>query len=200
MPRLTSGRTLEEHREHMQEQILDAFEEVLAEKGWDAVTMREVASRAGATRTVVYNYHADRTALLVAWSDREMDRFLDLCERELAERSDPVERLDLLTTLVLTEYSVQRGPTADIHGVLSPKDQAALDGHAKPLHEAVAFVLRSGNLSGQMDCDDAETAGRVILAALETERPTLHGGGRLDESVARIQPVVRRIAGVGPGV
>ncbi len=52
-------------------QLLDAALEVLAEEGFDAVTVEAVASRAGVTRPVLYDMFGDLEGLLLALIDRE---------------------------------------------------------------------------------------------------------------------------------
>ncbi|PFG41379.1 TetR family transcriptional regulator [Isoptericola jiangsuensis] len=196
MPRLTSGSTISEHRAHVESNLLDAFETVLADVGWDALTLRDVAVQAGVSRTVVYNYFRDRASMLIAWTGREMDQFLDLCERELAPAKGPVRRLELLVSLVLAEYACQRGPALEIHGVLSPADKAALMDHVEPLRDLVTHILRTGHDVGVMDCPDVDMAAQVVLAALESQRDALHQGGRLDDAAERLWPLVQRIIGV----
>ena len=58
------------------EQLLDRALELLAESGAAAVTMQSVARAAGVARPVVYDFFADRAALLSALLAREESRAL----------------------------------------------------------------------------------------------------------------------------
>ena len=52
-------------------QLLDAALDVVAEEGFDAVTVEAVAARAGVTRPVIYDMFGDLEGLLLALIDRE---------------------------------------------------------------------------------------------------------------------------------
>lgn len=52
-------------------QLLDAALDVLAERGFDAVTVEAVAARAGVTRPVMYDMFGDLKGLMLALLDRE---------------------------------------------------------------------------------------------------------------------------------
>ncbi len=52
-------------------QLLDAALDVLAEGGFDAITVEAVAQRAGVTRPVVYDLFGDLEGLMLALIDRE---------------------------------------------------------------------------------------------------------------------------------
>ena len=65
MPKINAS-TVAEHREHTYQALLDAVDSLILERGFDAVSMREVAKRAGVSRTVIYNYASDKMALLTA--------------------------------------------------------------------------------------------------------------------------------------
>jgi len=82
--RLLKGMGTNERRERerlaMREQILDAARELFAERGYDAVTMREIGKRIEYSATALYNHFADKEALV-----RELCRrdFSDFAERFL---------------------------------------------------------------------------------------------------------------------
>ena len=57
--------------EERRRQLLDAALEVLAEEGFDALTVEAVARRAGLTRPVIYDQFGDLDGLLLALVDRE---------------------------------------------------------------------------------------------------------------------------------
>jgi AcrR family transcriptional regulator len=65
----------------MREQILDAARELFAERGYEAVTMREIGKRIQYSATALYNHFEDKEALV-----RELCRrdFADFAQRFLA--------------------------------------------------------------------------------------------------------------------
>jgi TetR/AcrR family transcriptional regulator len=59
-----------EEKERRRGEILDAVEAVAAERGWDAMTMDEVARKARLSRALVYVYFKDKTDLLFGVGER----------------------------------------------------------------------------------------------------------------------------------
>src|SRR5215216_850701 len=83
----------ERERLAMREQILDAARQLFAERGYEAVTMREIGKRIEYSATALYNHFADKESLV-----RELCRrdFADFAQRFLAavvDSKSPVESL-----------------------------------------------------------------------------------------------------------
>ena len=70
-----------EEKERRRAEILDAAEALYARKGWDAVTVDQVARSARLSRALVYVYFRDKEELLFAIGERAMrllrDRFIE---------------------------------------------------------------------------------------------------------------------------
>jgi AcrR family transcriptional regulator len=82
--------------EERREQLLDATLSLIAEKGYESVSMEGVARRAGVTKPVVYDLFGSLADLLEALLDREHQRaLLQLAELmpTPAEDADPAEVL-----------------------------------------------------------------------------------------------------------
>src|SRR5271167_268006 len=69
-----------EEKERRRAEILDAAEALYAEKGWDSLTVDQVARSARLSRALVYVYFRDKEELLFAIGERAMsllrDRFV----------------------------------------------------------------------------------------------------------------------------
>lgn len=72
MPRITAA-TVAEHREQTHAAILDAAFELIAARGYEDVSLGDVAARAGVTRTAIYNYVDDKLSLMVEVVKRGAD-------------------------------------------------------------------------------------------------------------------------------
>jgi AcrR family transcriptional regulator len=74
-----------EEKERRRTEIVDAAERLYAEKGWDGVTMDQVAKSARLSRALVYVYFRDRDELMFAISERAMqvlrERFTEAAGR-----------------------------------------------------------------------------------------------------------------------
>jgi len=76
-----------EEKERRRAEIVDAAEHLYADKGWDAVTMEQVAKRARLSRALLYVYFRDKEELLFAIGQRAMqvlrERFTEAQRRHV---------------------------------------------------------------------------------------------------------------------
>jgi AcrR family transcriptional regulator len=74
-----------EEKERRRAEILDAAQALYLEKGWDALTVDQVARNARLSRALVYVYFRDKEELLFAIGERAMhllrDRFIEAAAR-----------------------------------------------------------------------------------------------------------------------
>ncbi len=67
------------------EQLLDVGRSLFAEKGYDATSIEEIASRAGVSKPVVYEHFGGKEGLYAVVVDREMSNLLDRLSAALSE-------------------------------------------------------------------------------------------------------------------
>jgi AcrR family transcriptional regulator len=82
--------------EERREQLLDGTLELIAEKGYESVSMEGIARRAGVTKPVVYDLFGSLADLLEALLEREEERALNQLAELMpapAEDADPAEIL-----------------------------------------------------------------------------------------------------------
>ena len=70
-------------------QLLDVARELLAERGYDAASVEEIAHRAAVTRPVVYAHFGGKEGIYAVVVEREMRRVLDRIEAALAVPDHP---------------------------------------------------------------------------------------------------------------
>src|SRR5687767_9121000 len=92
VPKLWNA-TIESHRAAVRDAILDATVAVIAERGLRAVTMADIAARAGIGRATLYKYFADAEAILRAWHEREIAGHLAELATIAEGPGEPVNRL-----------------------------------------------------------------------------------------------------------
>lgn len=86
----------QEEKERRRAEILDAVEAVAAVRGWDAMTMDEVARKARLSRALVYVYFKDKTDLLFGIGERSINTL----RRKFDEAATSHERgLDQLSAM-----------------------------------------------------------------------------------------------------
>ena len=70
MPRIWAD-TIDTHRRQVNDAVLDATAQLIAEHGPMSVAMSAIAQRAGIGRATLYKYFPDVEAILVAWHERD---------------------------------------------------------------------------------------------------------------------------------
>ncbi|HEY5555152.1 MAG TPA: helix-turn-helix domain-containing protein, partial [Cellulomonas sp.] len=66
MPKIIGG-SLHEHREQTRRRLFAALSALMADRGFDVITLADVAAAADIGRTAVYNHFPDKESLLVAF-------------------------------------------------------------------------------------------------------------------------------------
>src|SRR5271157_6057610 len=158
--------------------LIDAGAEVFAEKGYEASTMTEIASRAGAAIGSLYQFFPSKEALAEALFNRFTERAASSFARveELAPGRSARELADLFI-----DYKLGLGTDRDAAIALS-SSVAGIVERRKPLGDAlrgrIAAILRAVN--GALGEDEAAAAAVIVnqvmkiipaLAATEDERP-----------------------------
>lgn len=99
----------EREREVRRQRIMDAAEQVFAEKTFDRVNMREIAAAAGVSPATIYTYFPDQETLFIETAlrgaERLRDRF-DAVSREL--NPSPAETARLYIDYIMDHYECLR--------------------------------------------------------------------------------------------
>ena len=166
--------------------LIDAGAELFAEKGYEATTMTEIASRAGAAIGSLYQFFPSKEALAEALFNRFAERAAASFARveELAPGRSPAELADLLI-----DYKLALGTDRDAAIALSGSVAGIVE-RRKPLGDAlrgrIAKILSAANPA--LPEDEAGAAAVIVnqvmkmipaLGATEDERAgTLVGEAR----------------------
>jgi AcrR family transcriptional regulator len=92
----------EKQRRQREMLILQAAEEIFAEKGYYDTSIDEVAARVGIAKGTVYLHFASKEALIVAIFTREMEHFLQEVETILASGMTARARLEMVLRSLYT--------------------------------------------------------------------------------------------------
>src|SRR5271167_1051054 len=85
-----------EEKERRRAEILDAAEALYAEKGWDSVTVDQVARSARLSRALVYVYFKDKEELLFAVGERAMRLLRDRFTAAAAAHAQGLDKMDAI--------------------------------------------------------------------------------------------------------
>ncbi|TDE27613.1 TetR/AcrR family transcriptional regulator [Nonomuraea mesophila] len=197
MPRISAA-TIGEHRAQTRDRILQAVSRLSREQGIDAISMTDVAGEAGITRTVLYNYFPDKTALLLAFTERVTHYFIDSYERELPAGASPADRLRAFVRLQLDGLLAHPHPgAADLSATLGPDAYQRLAEHVAPMQRVLVEILENGQASGDFQLLDAPATARMVLAVIGAERvPLISGDVTVEAAAELVTAFVLRALGV----
>jgi len=113
MPKIWAD-TIDRHRRQVNDAILDAIAQLIAEQGPLSVGMSAIAQRAGIGRATLYKYFPDVESILVAWHDRDFAGHLRHLQ-SLADGDDVT--LDDVAALLLAQRRKHRGSSTPGSGL-----------------------------------------------------------------------------------
>jgi len=90
--------TIAAHRETVREAIMDAAWQLVSEHGLSAVTMSQIAEKAGIGRATLYKYFPDVDAVLIAWHERQITAHLHQLTAIRDQSTDPAARVHAVLT------------------------------------------------------------------------------------------------------
>lgn len=187
MPKLWTE-TIDSHRREVRDAIVDAAGSLANEHGIAAVSMSQVAERAGIGRATLYKYFPSVDAMLQAWVEKQISAHLEHL-REVQDRpGTPAEQL----RSVLTVYAhisqahggsevaamVHQGDHArrareELQGFLADLLRAAADaGDVRtdvPIEELAAFCLHTAATASALP--NKPSANRLVKVILSGLRP-----------------------------
>lgn len=104
MPK-TWNDTLEGHRHAVRQAVMEAALALATERGFQRVSMSEVAARAGITRATLYKYFSDVAAIFQEWHRSTLHEHLARVTEIAEGDGDPAAKLsEILETYALTVF------------------------------------------------------------------------------------------------
>lgn len=91
----------ERHRQMVRDEILDSAQTLVAQKGYAAVSMDELAAQAGISKPTLYSYFTTKEELVVESILRDMRRLLATFEEAGQQGQSPLEHLELLLKTIV---------------------------------------------------------------------------------------------------
>ena len=183
-----SAPTLEAHRADTIDRLLQAWGELVMERGYEDVSLADVAAKAGLARTAIYNYFPDREALLFAWTDREVRRVLDRIADELAEIESPAEKLQVFVRMELESFVTSHlPPEQGVVHFLGPGTYARFMDHLEPVEAVLLEIIQEGVDAGEFAKVDPAATVPLVMASIGSERgPLATGEHDLDEAAEHV--------------
>jgi AcrR family transcriptional regulator len=159
--------------------IKEAAFEILAEKGYKAASMLEIARRAKASNETLYKWFGNKQALFKALVEDNAREARELLEKALADGSDPIDALSRLGPVLLEivtgekAIALNRAAAGDVFETATLGGTIADYGRETILPLLTAVFERAGK-EGMLAIDDpreaAETYVNLLIGDLQIRR------------------------------
>jgi AcrR family transcriptional regulator len=194
VPKVTGGSVVA-HREATRAAIFTAFARLVYERGYDTITLADVAGAAGMSRTTMYNYFPDKDALAVAYAEHEVDVYVKDLRSSIAAADNPVDQLRTYIRQQLTYFSTHHLPPGRaLQMVLPTTTYQRVVHHVHLLEEVLLGILRAGAAQGYF-ADDIEAAMPLVAACINRGGPTTYDGTDLNDEIELTENFVLRALG-----
>lgn len=195
MPKVIGG-SLKSHREHVTAQIYEAVGKLLYERGYDALSLADVAEECGMARTAMYNYFPDKAALIVGYATHETEQYLERLDAALGPIDNPVDQLRTYIRFQLEYFSGNHLPPGPALRLLLP--EGAADGvmaHVHTLEDRLRNIVVTGGDERYLSVDDVPSTVSLISACISRASSVAGSGADLEETVRSTETFVLRAVG-----
>ncbi len=173
MPKIVGS--MAEHRQIMRSRIFQAMTDLVAERGYDAISLADIAAAAGVGRTTFYNHFQDKQTLLVDVVTHETESYLTEMRKALADIDEPVLALRTYVRQQLVLTGVFRMvPVSDLRSILSRAVLDKIDEQLAAVETLLRDILAEGIRRGDFPDQDLDTSVTIITTGLQ--------GVRLDDA------------------
>jgi AcrR family transcriptional regulator len=168
MPRIWAD-TIDSHRRQVNDAILDATAELIAEQGPLSVAMSAIAERAGIGRATLYKYFPDVESILIAWHTRDFSEHLE--RLQALSQAEAVTLNDLVAFVRVQRRHHPRHKGTDVLGPLAHSlagSRGVLEATIEPEIVAVLtdLLARLARQKEVRDDQDPELLARWVLYAV----------------------------------
>lgn len=197
MPKIIGG-SLREHRAQTRQKLFAALSTLMADRGFDTITLAEIATAAGVGRTAVYNHFPDKEAVLLGFITHETEQYVRTLERALADVDDPVEQLQAYVrqqARLTRVFHVAPGP--DLRTILSRPAQQRIREHAVLVESILRRIIDAGIARGEFPPQDTDVTVKLVNACL-SGRNIPDDPEEREAAVAATEAFVLRAVGAAP--
>lgn len=162
--------------ERVRRKVLDAWDELVTEHGYGAVSVADVAKRADLARSSLYRYFPTKESLYLANLEERIALLVAAMRAEVSELDDAPSRLRRL--MVGEMRDLARSPKLALSDV---PEELSREGHRRlldcfaPLRDLVREILDEGRRTGTLAALDVESALPVVFACIDVFREHLSG-------------------------
>jgi AcrR family transcriptional regulator len=166
--------------------IVQAVADLIAERGYSALSMNEIGDRVGISGAAIYRHFANKSSLLVAVFDRSIDELLEDERLNREKFSDPLVALTHLVARQVDFVVDEREFARVYHG---EADQLPDEARLRLRRKQRAYLREWESLlhAVRPELDDAEARAVVHAAIGAAQSPLFH---RLEVSPRRLKDLL----------
>jgi len=174
------ARTTGSEGSRTEEAIRQAAVGLIAARGFEATTMRQIAAQVGIQPGAVYRYFPSKAALLVDLQVGHLDFLLGHWQAERPATDDPVALLRAFVAFHIRFHTLRRKEVANMElRSLAPADYKRVVALRRRYESILTDILRDGMRGGVFTLPDPRVATFAILAMLTGVGSWYRDGGRL---------------------
>ena len=165
-----------------EEAIRTAAIELIAARGFEAMTLRELAEKVGIQPGTIYRYFPSKGQLLVDLLIEHLEFLLEHWQSERPGTDDPVERLRAFVDFHIRSHTLRRREVfvANMElRSLAPADRRRVVALRRRYEDLLTGILRDGIARSAFRLPDARIATFAILAMLTGVGTWYRDSGRL---------------------
>ncbi|GAA4415145.1 TetR/AcrR family transcriptional regulator [Quisquiliibacterium transsilvanicum] len=165
-----------------EEAIRSAAIELIAARGFEATTLREIAEKVGVQPGTIYRYFPSKAQLLVELLVEHLEFLLEQWALQRPATDDPVEALRAFVDFHVRSHTLRRREVfvANMElRSLAPADRRRVVSLRRRYEDLLTGILRDGVERGAFQLPDARIATFAILAMLTGVGAWYREGGRL---------------------
>ncbi len=186
-----------------EEAIRQAAIALIAERGFEAMTLRELARRVGVQPGSIYRYFPSKGRMLTELLVEHLQYLLEQWEVTRPDTADPVERLRAFVDFHVRSHTLRRREVfvANMElRSLAPADYRQVVALRRRYEDILTDILRDGIGSGAFVLPDARIATFAVLAMLTGVGTWFRENGRLGkrELIEQYTQLVMQCVGAAP--
>jgi AcrR family transcriptional regulator len=165
-----------------EEAIREAAVELIAARGFEATTLRDIAERVGVQPGTLYRYFPSKAQLLVALLVEHLEFLLASWAAQRPDTTDPILQLRAFVDFHIRSHTLRRQEVfvANMElRSLAPADRARVVALRRRYEDQLTEILQNGIVQGAFQLPDARVATFAILAMLTGVGTWYRDSGRL---------------------
>jgi len=162
--------------------IRKAAVELLYERGFKGMNLRELSSAAGLQAGSLYNYFSSKEELLLRLVTETLDELITELATEIAGETDPVEQLKNMIRVLVVRHSERRKEVYIGHLEMRGMPEDRLRDFISRRDRIVRFlqdIITAGRKAGRFHAPDEKIASMAILTMLTGIADWYRPNGRL---------------------